>query len=132
MPRSLAPDPIKAQSCVCYLFWTNSNSMAVTFIYLSISLSNLSSESFNRCYQQMEIFNSTETMVFSVPWLYPPIYLFLYIWDPKMTHLISTLRGIFKNQFRSFKPKLQYLYEIIPAHTKMSAGWGGGSADQGL
>jgi len=31
----LAPVPIRVQSCVCCLFWTNRNSMAVTFIFLS-------------------------------------------------------------------------------------------------
>ena len=39
MPSSLAPGPIRVQSCVCCLFWTNRNSMAVTSIFLSISLS---------------------------------------------------------------------------------------------
>ena len=34
------PDPIRVQSCVCCLFRTNRNSMAVTSIFLSISLSN--------------------------------------------------------------------------------------------
>ena len=47
----LAPDPIKVQSCVWCLFWTNRNSMAETSIFLSISLSNQSYESFNRRYQ---------------------------------------------------------------------------------
>jgi len=51
MPSPLAPDPIKVQSCVCYLFWTKRNSLAVTSIFLSISLSNQSYESFNRRYQ---------------------------------------------------------------------------------
>ena len=36
----LASDPIRVQPCVCCLFWTNRNSMAVTSIFLSISLSN--------------------------------------------------------------------------------------------
>ena len=45
----LTPDPIRVPSCVCCLFWTNS--MAVTSIFLSISLSHLSCESLNRCYQ---------------------------------------------------------------------------------
>jgi len=37
MPRSLASDPIRIQSCVCCLFWTKINSMAVTSIFLSFS-----------------------------------------------------------------------------------------------
>jgi len=40
MPIPLAPDPIRVQSCVCCLFWTNRNCMTVTSIFLSISLSN--------------------------------------------------------------------------------------------
>ena len=40
MPRPLAPDPIRVQSCVCCLFWTNRNCMAVTSIFLSSALSN--------------------------------------------------------------------------------------------
>ena len=48
MPSPLASDPIRIQSCVCCLFWTNRNSMVVTSIFLSISLSNQSYESFNR------------------------------------------------------------------------------------
>ena len=40
LPSPLAPGPIWVQSCVCCLIWTNRNSMAVTFIFLSISLSN--------------------------------------------------------------------------------------------
>jgi len=51
MPSPLAPDPIRVQSCVCCLFWTNRNSMVVTSIFLSISLSNQSYDSFNRRYQ---------------------------------------------------------------------------------
>ena len=39
-PSSLAPDPIMVQLCVCCLFWTNRNCMAVACIFLSISLSN--------------------------------------------------------------------------------------------
>ena len=50
------------ESCVCCLFWTNRNSMAVTYIFLSISLSKSRYKSFNLRYQWMEIFNSTETM----------------------------------------------------------------------
>ena len=60
MPSSLAPDPIRVQSCVCCLFWTNRNSMAVTSILLSISLAHQSYESFNRRYRQMEVITSTE------------------------------------------------------------------------
>ena len=33
LPSPLAPDPIRVQSCVCCLFWTNRNSMAVTSIF---------------------------------------------------------------------------------------------------
>jgi len=51
MPSSLAPGPIRVQSCVCCPFWTNRNSMAVSSIFLSISLSNQSYESFSRRYQ---------------------------------------------------------------------------------
>ena len=51
MPIPLAPDPIRVQSCVCCLFWTNRNCMTVTSIFLSISLSNHSYESFNRWFQ---------------------------------------------------------------------------------
>ena len=40
MPSPAAPDPIRVQSCVCCLFWTNRNCMALTSIFLSISLSN--------------------------------------------------------------------------------------------
>ena len=40
MPGPLAPDPIRVQSCVWCLFWTNGNCMAVTPIFLSSSLSN--------------------------------------------------------------------------------------------
>ena len=40
LPIPLAPDPIRVQSCVCCLLLTNRNSMAVTSIFLSISLSN--------------------------------------------------------------------------------------------
>ena len=40
MPSPLAPDPIRVQSCVCCLFSTNRNSLAVTAVFLSISLSN--------------------------------------------------------------------------------------------
>ena len=41
MPSPLAPDPIKVQSCVCFLFLTNRNCMAVCIsIFLTISLSN--------------------------------------------------------------------------------------------
>ena len=41
MPSPLSSDPIRVQSCVCCLFWTNRHiSMAVTSIFLSISLSN--------------------------------------------------------------------------------------------
>ena len=40
MPSTLAPDPIRVQTCVCCLFWTNRDCMAVTSIFLSISLSN--------------------------------------------------------------------------------------------
>ena len=42
----LAPDPIRVQSCVWCLLWTNRNSIAVTSILLSISLYNLSYKSF--------------------------------------------------------------------------------------
>ena len=42
----LATDPIRVQSCVCCLFWTNRNSLAVTSIFLSISLSNQNYEFF--------------------------------------------------------------------------------------
>ena len=48
MLSPLAPDLIRVQSCVCCLFWTNRNSMAVTSIFLSISLSNQSYESLYR------------------------------------------------------------------------------------
>ena len=34
MPSPLAPDQISVRSCVCGLFWTNRNSMAVTSISL--------------------------------------------------------------------------------------------------
>ena len=57
MPITLASDPIRVQSCVYCLFWTNRDCMAVTSFILSISLSN---ESLN---QWMEIFTSTETIV---------------------------------------------------------------------
>ena len=40
MPSLLAPDPIRVQSCVWCIFWTNRNCMAVTSIFLSISSSN--------------------------------------------------------------------------------------------
>ena len=50
-PSLLASDPIRVQSCVWCLFWTNRNIMAVISIFLSISLSNQSYESFNRRYQ---------------------------------------------------------------------------------
>jgi len=46
MPSPLAPDPIRVQSCVWCLFWTNRNSMAGTSIFLSISSSNQSYKSF--------------------------------------------------------------------------------------
>ena len=48
---TLAPEPIRAQTCVCCLFWTNKNIMAVTSIFLSISLSIRDNEPFNRRYQ---------------------------------------------------------------------------------
>ena len=41
MPRPLVPDPIRVQSCVCCLFWTNKNSMAATSIFLSILIIQL-------------------------------------------------------------------------------------------
>ena len=41
MPIPLAPDPIRVQPCVCCLFWTNRNCMAVSTIFLSILSSNL-------------------------------------------------------------------------------------------
>ena len=63
MPSPLAPDPIRVQTCVCCLFLTNKNSLALTSNFLSISLSNQSCESSNQRYQYMEIFTSTETMV---------------------------------------------------------------------
>ena len=63
MPSPLAPDPIRVQPCVWCLLWTNRNSLAVTSIFLSISLSNQSYESLNRRYQLIEIFTSTETIV---------------------------------------------------------------------
>ena len=40
MPSPLAPDPIRVQSCVCCLFWTNRNSMAV--LHLSFYYSHYS------------------------------------------------------------------------------------------
>ena len=40
MPSPLAPDPIRVQPCVWCLFWTNSNCVEVTSIFLSSSLSN--------------------------------------------------------------------------------------------
>ena len=36
----LAPNPNRVQTCVCCLFWTNRNCMAVSWIFLSIALSN--------------------------------------------------------------------------------------------
>ena len=52
MPCPLAPDPIRVQSCVCCLFWSNRNSMAVRRLHLSFHLSHYlsiqSNESFNR------------------------------------------------------------------------------------
>ena len=39
MPSLLAPDPIRVQSCVCCLFWTNRNIVALTSIFLSFYLS---------------------------------------------------------------------------------------------
>ena len=63
MPSPLAPHPFRVQSCVCCLFWTNINSMAVISIFLSISLS-YRDESFNRRYQ-LEIFTSTKTIVYN-------------------------------------------------------------------
>ena len=51
MPSPLALDPIRVQPCVCGLFRTNRNSMTVTYIFLSISLSNYRYESYNRHYQ---------------------------------------------------------------------------------
>ena len=57
----LALDPIRVQSCVCYLFWTN---MAVSSIYLSIYLIiQLEMNPFIGTNQKMEIFTSTETIV---------------------------------------------------------------------
>ena len=50
MPSPLAPDPIRVQSCVCCLYWTNRNSKGVTSIFLSSSLSNQNYESFNQRY----------------------------------------------------------------------------------
>ena len=38
MPSPLAPDPIRVRSCACCLFWTNSNSIAVSSIFLYIYL----------------------------------------------------------------------------------------------
>ena len=39
LPIPLAPDPIRVQTCVCCLFWTNRDCMAVTYtIYLIIQL----------------------------------------------------------------------------------------------
>ena len=38
MPSPLAPDSIRVQSCVCCLFWTNGNSIAVTSFFLSFYL----------------------------------------------------------------------------------------------
>ena len=65
MSSSLAADLIRIQSCVCCLFWTNRNSMAVTSIFLSISLSIDPIRVMNpSSYQKMEIFTSTETIVF--------------------------------------------------------------------
>ena len=55
-PSPLAPDPIRVQSCVCCLFWTNRNRMTVTSIFLSISLSNQSYESFNRRFSKWKYF----------------------------------------------------------------------------
>ena len=49
MPSPLAPHPIRVQSCVCCLFWTNRNSMAGTSIFLSISLSNHSIGAISKC-----------------------------------------------------------------------------------
>ena len=63
MPSPLPPDPIRVQTCVCCLFLTNRNSLALTSNFKSISLSNQSCESSNQRYQYMEIFTSTETMV---------------------------------------------------------------------
>ena len=57
----LALDPIRVQSCVCCLFWTN---MAVSSIYLSIYLIiQLEMNPFIGTNQKMEIFTSTETIV---------------------------------------------------------------------
>ena len=38
MPSPLAPDPIRVQSCVCCLFWTNRNSNIYLSIYLIIQV----------------------------------------------------------------------------------------------
>ena len=35
MPSPLGPHPTRVQSCVCCIFWTNRNSLAVTSFYLS-------------------------------------------------------------------------------------------------
>ena len=63
MPSPLAPGLSRVQSCVCCLFLTNRNCMVVTSIFLSISLSNQSYESYTWRYQLMEIFTPTETIV---------------------------------------------------------------------
>ena len=74
MLSTLAPDPIRVQSCVYCLFWTNRNSLAVPSIFLSISLSNQSDESLYRRIHSMEIFTSTEAMVLGI-WFYLNIFL---------------------------------------------------------
>ena len=59
----LAPDPIRVQSYVCWLFWTNRNSMAVTCIFLSISLSNYRAMKPSISAISKWFFTSTETIV---------------------------------------------------------------------
>ena len=48
MPIPLAPDPTRVQSCVCCLFWTNRNCIAVTDLSFYLSHHPIIDESLNR------------------------------------------------------------------------------------
>jgi len=63
MPSQLAPDPIRVQSCVCCLFWTNRNSMAVTSIFLSHYSIRDMNPTIDALSKWTYLYSSTETIV---------------------------------------------------------------------
>ena len=125
MPSLLASDPIRVQSYVCCLFWTNRNSMAVTSIFLSISLSNQKYESFNRRRWWRRLYSKWKYLLLLKLWCYPPSFTLVYIHLPPPSFFSSflsnsPLSSLHTLTFFNLYISLSSIHPLLPRSSSLS------------